>query len=352
MPQNSSVEIPKRFLLVRTDRIGDTVLTLPAVTALRENYPNAFISFLAQDYTAPLIEQYDGIDLLLTYEPEGRHSGWKGLFRLRNQLENLNFDVVLLFYPKPELALALRLARIPLRIGTGFRWYSFLMNKRIYEHRKDCIKHESEYNLSLLDSLLNEQTKQPKYKFKKWSPESWWEEFSRELNFSEYAIVHPGNGSSAPNLNAEQYILIIRLLLENTCWSVLLTGISAEEKLVSELAAVFPEERVKKAAGRFSLAELFSVIRNSSLLITSSTGPLHMANAVDTPLLGFFCPKKPHTPDRWGPYDQKKWVVSPKLDGSETCQLKKCHYGGCLKKITELEIKEVLCNQRLKELQT
>ena len=352
MPQFSYNETPKRFLLIRTDRVGDTILTLPAVTALRKKYPCAFISFLAQPYTVPLIEKYEGIDLLLTYEPEGRHRGWQGILKLCNQLGNLNFDVVLMFYPRPELAFALRLARIPLRIGTGFRWYSFLMNKRIYEHRKDCIKHESEYNLSLLDSLLPEQANQPEYNFKKWSPESWWEEFSREMNCSEYAIVHPGNGSSAPNLNAEQYILIIRLLLENTSWTVLLTGISEEKKMVSELADCFQEDRVKKVAGRFSLADLFSVIRNSSLLITSSTGPLHMANAAGTPLLGFFCPAKPHTPDRWGPYDQKQWVVSPKLDMPETCQLKKCNYGGCLQKLTELEITEVLCNQRLKELQT
>ena len=352
MPQFSYNETPKRFLLIRTDRVGDTILTLPAVTALRKKYPCAFISFLAQPYTVPLIEKYEGIDLLLTYEPEGRHRGWQGILKLCNQLGNLNFDVVLMFYPRPELAFALRLARIPLRIGTGFRWYSFLMNKRIYEHRKDCIKHESEYNLSLLDSLLPEQANQPEYNFKKWSPESWWEEFSREMNCSEYAIVHPGNGSSAPNLNAEQYILIIRLLLENTSWTVLLTGISEEKKMVSELADCFQEDRVKKVAGRFSLADLFSVIRNSSLLITSSTGPLHMANAAGTPLLGFFCPAKPHTPNRWGPYDQKQWVVTPKFDGPETCQLKKCNYGGCLQKLTELEITEVLCNQRLKDLQT
>ena len=352
MPQNSYTETPKRFLLVRTDRVGDTILTLPAVTALRKKYPQAFISFLAQPYTVPLIEQYEGIDLLLTYEPEGRHRGWQGVLKLGNQLGNLNFDVVLLFYPRPELAFALWLAKIPLRIGTGFRWYSFLLNKRIYEHRKDCRKHESEYNLSLLVSLLPDQIKQPEYKFKKWTPESWWAEFSRELNSPKYVIVHPGSGDSAPNLNAEQYILIIRLLLENTSWTVLLTGISEEENLVNELAAGFPEERVKKAAGRFSLAELFSVIRNSSLLVTSSTGPLHLANAAGTALLGFFCPAKPHTPDRWGPHDQQQWVVTPKLDGAEICQLKKCPYGGCLQKLTDLEITEVLCNQRLKELQT
>ena len=91
---------------------------------------------------------------MLPYEPKGQHRGWQGVLKLGNQLGNLNFDVVMLFYPRPELAFALWLAKIPLRIGTGFRWYSFLLNKRIYEHRKDCRKHEAEYNLSLLDLLL------------------------------------------------------------------------------------------------------------------------------------------------------------------------------------------------------
>ena len=352
MSQNPYTQTPKRFLLVRTDRIGDTILTLPAVTALRKKYPDSFISFLAQPYTVPLVEEYEGIDLLLTYDSEGLHRGWKGVLKLANQLGNLNFDAALLFYPRPELTFAMWFAKIPLRIGTGFRWYSFLMNKRIYEHRKECIKHESEYNLSLLDSLFPNQTKNPEYNFKKWNPESWWVEFNKEQRCTNYAIVHPGSGNSAPNLNADQYILIIRLLLENTNWSVLLTGISKEVNLINELASGFPEERVKKSAGRFSLKELFSVIRNSSLLVTSSTGPLHMANAAGTPLLGFFCPAKPHTPDRWGPYDQQKWVVTPNLNGPETCQLKKCPYGGCLQKLTELEITEIVCNQRLKELNT
>ena len=73
MSTNPSSDSRKRFLLIRTDRVGDTILTFPAVTALRNNYPEAFISFLAQPYTVPLIEQYAGIDLLLSYEPEGRH---------------------------------------------------------------------------------------------------------------------------------------------------------------------------------------------------------------------------------------------------------------------------------------
>ena len=138
MSTNPSSDSRKRFLLIRTDRVGDTILTFPAVTALRDHYPEAFISFLAQPYTVPLFEQYTGIDLLLSYEPEGRHRGWKGVLKLSHQLRELNFDAAILFYPRPELAFALLKAKIPLRIGTGYRWYSFLLNKRIYEHRKDC----------------------------------------------------------------------------------------------------------------------------------------------------------------------------------------------------------------------
>ena len=77
-----------------------------------------------------------------------------------------------------------------------------------------------------------------------------------------------------------------------------------------------------------------------------------MANGTGTPLLGFFCHAKPHTPYRWGPYNQQKWVVTPKLDWPDNCQLKKCPYGGCLQRLTELEITDVLCNQRLKDLKT
>jgi heptosyltransferase-3 len=350
MSQISSSNPPERFLLIRTDRIGDTILTLPAVTALRKKYPSAFIVFLAQPYTAPLIEQYEGIDLLLTYEPDGQHEGWPGIMRLSRELEELRIDAALLFYPRAELAFALFKAKIPLRIGTAYRWYSFLLNQRIFEHRKKCMKHESEYNLSLLASLLPGETQQPQSEFKKWSPELWWDNFCAELNFSQYVIVHPGSGASAPNLNKTQYRLIIRLLLENTNWTILLTGTSSECEMVHELASGFPKGRVKEIAGRFSLAEFFSLIRNSSLLITSSTGPLHLANAAGTPLLGFFCPVKPHTPQRWGPYDQQKWVVTPKLDGPEICKLKNCPHGGCLQQLSDSEITTELCEKRLKDL--
>jgi heptosyltransferase-2 len=132
MSQNSSSNPPLHFVLIDTDRIGDTILTLPSVSALRKKYPGAFIVFLAQPYTAPLIEQYEGIDLLLTYDPEGRHQGWPVIMWLSGVLEQLKINTALLFFPRAELAFALFKAKIQLRIGTANRWYSFLLNQRIF----------------------------------------------------------------------------------------------------------------------------------------------------------------------------------------------------------------------------
>ena len=71
--------MPSRILLVRTDRIGDTLLTLPAVTALRQTFPDAFIAFLCQPYTEPMVRRINGLDQVLTYENEGKHQGFQGL---------------------------------------------------------------------------------------------------------------------------------------------------------------------------------------------------------------------------------------------------------------------------------
>ena len=109
------------------------------------------------------------------------------------------------------------------------------------------------------------------------------------------------------------------------------------------------ENRIIDFSGKLNLVQLMECIRNARLLITSSTGPLHLADAQNTPVLGFFCPLPPHTPVRWGPYQQREWVVSPDLKSPDRCRMKDCSYGGCLQQLSSSQIVEAL-EQRLKEL--
>ena len=112
-----------RILLVRTDRIGDTLLTIPAVSAIRQQFPDAFIAFLCQPYTEPMVQRISGLNQVLIYEKEGKHKGLRGLELLSRELSSYRFDSTVVFFPRVSRIWTLWRAGIPRRIGPGFRWY-------------------------------------------------------------------------------------------------------------------------------------------------------------------------------------------------------------------------------------
>ena len=134
------------ILLARPDGIGDQVNCLPVATTLRQMIPGVRISFLSSDYAAPVLEHHPDIDDIII----GSHQDPIGELRA---LFQRGFDGVVFLKPFRRLMLAAFLARVPFRVATGYRWYSFLANKRVYEHRHDYAKHEIEYNVGLLGGL-------------------------------------------------------------------------------------------------------------------------------------------------------------------------------------------------------
>ena len=130
---------------------------------------------------------------------------------------------------------------------------------------------------------------------------------------------------------------------------MLLTGTAAELEPHRKIMQCLPGKRVQSMAGSLSLVQLMEAIRKARLLVSSSTGPLHLADAHNTPLLGFYCPVPPHTPVRWGPYQQRHWVVTPELESPKRCRLKNCPYGGCLNMLDSIRIEEAL-GKRLADL--
>ena len=79
--------------------------------------------------------------------------------RLVAEVRTRNFDLVFHTHPSLRLALMTWLAGIPVRVGTGYRWYSFLFNRKVWEHRSDARFHELEYNLHLLNVVQADEQK-------------------------------------------------------------------------------------------------------------------------------------------------------------------------------------------------
>jgi heptosyltransferase-2 len=323
----------QHILVVRTDRIGDVILTLPVVTELHRNFPTAAISMLLREYTRDVAETQRGLNAVLTYD---RAEKLKSLFEMLGELRRARFDAAVVAYPRFRIALLLWLAGIPVRVGTAYRWYSFLFNARVYEHRKTVAKHEVEYNLSLLHALGCEAAAPPHVELVLTTEDVCAaEETRRKLgvtNADRVVILHPGSGGSARDWKPEQFAALAVLLAAKDL-RVVITG-SEQERLLVESVVKQSNGSAIPFVSTLRLREFAALIQTAKLFIANSTGPLHLAAVVGTPVIGFYPPLKVMSPKRWGPLTEKKVIFVPDPLQCPRCKDGECRGNTCMDQIT------------------
>jgi ADP-heptose:LPS heptosyltransferase len=293
----------KKILVLRPDRLGDIILTLPIVRNLKESFPEAGITYLCTEYTSQILDSYSLISDLIIYDREKEHKGFKKILNLAHQLRERNFDLAIHLLSRYPLALATYLAQIKYTVGTGFRWYSFLFTHRQYDHRKYNLYHEAEYNLRLLKKIgVNSNYNPDVYSYFN-LPEALIDSIqkiiTKEFKDRPFIILHPGSGGSSIDWPLINFINLIKLLNECGKYEVGVTGVTAEKEFLAPLyqAGV----KFVDFVGALNLNELAVFLKNADLFISNSTGPLHLAAAMGTKVLGFY-PNSPGVgPGRWGP---------------------------------------------------
>lgn len=284
---------PRTIAVLRTDRLGDMVLTLPMFPALRSRFPDARLILIASRYVEPLVRSVDVIDDVVYLDAPDQ--------RIEPILREHSVDT--LFAPRPRLSEAWQALRagVRRRIGSGFRWYSLLYNVRIHEHRSDAAYHEAEYNVRMImhafgGAMPNVELVSPR-------PAS----AGRVHRARPRIIVHPGSGGSAKDWPAERFGMAARVLYDELDAEIIITGIASERPLCDEVAAHCPAST--NLCGRLNLDGMIDLIADADLLMANSTGVLHVATAMSTPVVGFF----PSTPSmsarRWGPYSKRAVVL-------------------------------------------
>lgn len=333
---------PKNILIIRTDRIGDVILSLPMASIIKKHFPDCKVTFLLREYTKSLVQNNPYIDEVITLiEENGKPSISKNIFQLKNK-----FDVSVVAYPTYSIALILFLSNIRERIGTGYRWYSFLFNKKIYEHRKYGERHELEYNIRLLQQFgIDEKVNEENVLFGISPSRENLETIKNELitlgiDFAkQIIIVHPGSGKSAVDLPVEKMRAIVKSLSQEAI-EILITGSRDEKELCQSLVV---NSSTKNLAGKFNLGELTALINYSSLMIANSTGPIHIAAALGKHVIGFYPKFNAVSPKRWGPYTTKKKIFSPTIDCND-CARNQCEKLNCMDSISVEEVTAAVKN--------
>lgn len=314
-----------RVLLVRPDGIGDQILCLPVASALRRLVPGIHVSFLSSAYAAPVLHHHPAIDEVLPVTGCERFGELVALFRG-------GFDAAIFLKPFRRLMIAAWVARVPTRVATGYRWYSMFANRRVYEHRHDFSKHESEYNLGLLKGLgLSADPDPPLPALTLTDTEKHWARAQLEAMPHPLVVVHPG-GFQARRWPADYYGSLIKQLASAGC-GVVLTGSEDEGKRFIAETSFAAMEGVKDLMGKISLRQLMAVIAGSDAVVAGSTGPIHIAAALSCPVVSPFDPRRCALPIRWQPLG-KGIVLRPDVPTCEKCVYEACPYWDCMRRIS------------------
>lgn len=311
----------ERILIIRPDRIGDLVLTLPVAAVIKNIYPGITIDFLVSSYNFPVLKYADYINGYLRVD-DGR-AVKKTAGNLIAELQRNNYDVAIFARPDLFTAFCVYLAGIQYRVGTLRRGYTFLFNIRPNVQRRYSATHEVDLNLSLLGPFgISTEPGKVNPVLKK--PDNSASIEGKLKGISDYLVIHPGSKGSAPNWPAARYTELIKRLAGTI--NVVVSG--QGEDIYSGL------HNVTSVINKTDFTELVSVLSKAKLFVSGSTGPVHVAAALGVPVAGFYPDHQVLGPHRWGPRGNSVMIFAPQKQSGHVCRIKDNGSCSCLETIT------------------
>lgn len=283
----------EKILIRGVNWIGDTVMTMPAIKAIRKSYPDAVIHLLIKPYIKALFEGYPFIDSVVLYDE--RFNSLFGKIQLSRLLSKERYSKAFLFQNAFDAALIAFLARIPERIGYKRDGRGFLLTSPIAYKNEDRNLHHIDYYLNLLKSYgIVADYSAP------WIYLSLEERLlARDrLSFLKgrpiLGINVGATYGSAKRWFPERFGEVAKWFIKDIGGSVVFFGSKKETEIVQEVEFFVKRDLsdsdsfLLNLCGKTTLRDLISLIAECDLLLTNDSGPMHIGYAVGTPLISIF----------------------------------------------------------------
>ena len=320
----------KRFLVVSTTAIGDTLMGTPALRALRESFPESEIHLLVNAKRKDLVAGNPHVDRIIPY----RNSFF---YRILMSMSRLPYyDTILVFHANEDLWDILKVVR-----------YGVCYNRQGYRREEwrviplDSLpKHSIQKRMALVERAGGKPSTDYRYEYSIPSQDRDWA--SRRL--AEWGIS-PGDRIVGMQLGAadsfkcwpvESFAEVGRYLKAKHGVKILVNASSQEKDLVDKFLALGGGEGVFREPGK-SLSQSAALIQRCSLFISPDTGPMHMAVGLGVPLVALFCPTKAEVT---GPLDYPGAKVIQKPAPCRTCLVRDCRDNFCMRQISVEEVCE------------
>ncbi len=288
---------PQNILIRGVNWLGDAIMALPTIDALREAHSKARLTLLTHEKLAGLWENTSHFDAILTFSKN------ESPFTIGQRLRDGDFDTALILPNSPRSALECWHARIPRRIGYASRWRKWFLSDAITPHPHAVPMHK---RLPLdIEYRITNDLPPEKYPTRAHHVHQYLH-LAKHLGASDAPTVPklrlnnpPAEKKGTPRIGfiagaeygpakrwpVTHFIEAGQMLIEQHEAQLVLLGGPGDVETADEIAAALTAEHVTHLAGKTSLAELVTTLGECHAVLTNDTGPMHVAAAVGTPVI-------------------------------------------------------------------
>jgi ADP-heptose:LPS heptosyltransferase len=300
---------PRRILLLRLERIGDLLMALPAVADVRAAAPSAEIDLVVGSWNADVARALDPVNGVQTLDArwlarEGTGRGLVSLVRAAHLWRPVKYDLAINFEPdiRSNILLAASGAAwtAGYRSGGGGPLLDVALDYDTRAHTTDNARRL----VAAVFGKTNEDEALPAFVV----PAEAHQNASRLLSSAGRPLVglHVSGGRAIKQWDPERFAEVARRLVGSVGATIVLTGSGGDRPLVDIVKRRLLPARVIDVAGHVDLLTLAGILERLDVLITGDTGPMHLATAVDTPVVAVFGPSDSV---RYGPRGRHDRVV-------------------------------------------
>jgi heptosyltransferase-2 len=317
---------PKKIMVRATNWIGDAVMSLPAIEALHARFPNSEIVLVAKPWVSELYQNHPAVSRQIVYDAAGEHRGIRGFWKLVRELRSERFDAAILLQNAFHAAWIAWCAGIAFRIGYARDGRSSLLNEAVEAASPAAYGHQTYYYLQLLfrSGLIEKpQTVEEVHLHLAESERRWAARQLQALGLGGKRFlvgICPGASfGPAKRWLPDRYAKLADRLIDALGADVLIFGSRAESSLAEDVAQVMGHTPVL-VAGKTTLREFMALLAKCQLVITNDSGPMHLAAALQLPLLAIFGSTNERAT---GPLGHRVRVIKHSVECSP-CGLRQC----------------------------
>ncbi len=309
----------KNILIIKPSSLGDIVLTLPALSALRRSFPDAKISWLIRPEFAPLLDNHPHLNNIIHFDRKFLGKAWynprafAALLSLIHKLRQNKFDIVIDLQGLFRTAVLAWLSGCKKRFGMATaREFAHIFYTHKLAQDQSCI-HLVDYYLKIaqaagasdlsVEFVLNTD-RAATDSVRKLLTE-------RKVKPDNYAVIVPGSAHSDKCWPVERFAALAEKISSRFGFSIVATGTKAEKSVIETLQRK-TSVRLTNLAGLTNLRELTALIKSARLVVSNDTGPGHIAAALGVPVVLIFGRSNPA---RVAPYGRPNCVAAVEPDG-------------------------------------